>query len=221
MKVLVIYTKQASALVTSSLLSMDRVEIQNLQLTETYLSDISSCSPDIILFDLIADMVCGEDYAVVRGIRTGTNVPIMAAVSASVSPFTRKDLFDAGVDGCVQVPFLPEELILRLQAMTRRDHKLRFLGTTISVRGVHVNLENHLVRDGDEVVQFTKTEYSIFLHLMFHNHAIVVPASLRAYLLQEHTASTGSIHVHILNIRRKLRRSNILHTVPRQGFLVS
>jgi DNA-binding response OmpR family regulator len=121
--------------------------------------------PDLLLLDMALD-----------GIRTMRHVRAVAASPVFVMGLVeRGDLssklaaIDAGVDDILAVPFVPDELLARVIALTRRSE-----GTTVGLTPViqigefQINILSRTVRIGDSEVHLTTAELSL-LYLLAAN----------------------------------------------------
>ncbi len=221
MKLMTIFKKKRSAVVTGSLVESGMYELVSVDFSSDYVQRIIAEKPRIIVLDFLSACIHVDDVQVIQGIRKVSSAPICMVVPPTTPAAYREAMFDAGIDGCVQAPFLDEEFLMRLKTLHRKTNSLLFEGTVITSGSVRINLATHTVYNGPDEVYLTKTEYGIFLHLMIRRRAVVSSQVLMQHVrLNLRTVSTV-LNVHILNIRKKLRGLNIIHTVPRQGFYIS
>jgi DNA-binding response OmpR family regulator len=180
------------------------------------LENIPFNSYDGVIFDVTDDLGEDNDIHIIVSMRKIAGVkPIFLATNAQEHSFYREKMFDAGIDGAIQLPFSPQELYLRVSKLVKKKNLL-FSGTTISARGVDVDLRNHTVKKMGENVSLTKTEYGILFHLFVHRNTIVSQGELSPYLQD----GSSALNVHILNIRRKLGKEECIRTIPNYGFIV-
>ena len=118
------------------------------------------CRPDIVILDV---MLPGMDgFAVLRALRQDSDVPVLmlTARSEAEDKFTG---FECGADDYLAKPFLPRELLFRVQAILRRAGP--GVGRPVQLAAASVDLDNAAVhRDG-------KTFRSIF-HISFPSHEL-------------------------------------------------
>lgn len=180
---------------------------------------VAVAQADIIIFDVISGKGEVGDYSFIKRIKTAT--PILLATNNNEASLYREKMLDAGVDGCIQTPFLKEELILRLTKLVNKKGERLFSGTNIESSGVVMNLRDHVVMVEGEIVSFTKTEYSILLHLFLHKDRIVSNKELSLYLGEEIKKDSLALNIHIFNLRKKIKDPHLIKTVPRYGFTIS
>jgi DNA-binding response OmpR family regulator len=196
-------------------------EVHEIILREDYLSEIIEWTPDIVILDFTQDSGVHDDVALVKGIQSVTRVPLFLALRRDVEAEYRERMFNSGVDGCIQAPFLREELHARLSILIRRRDALLFTGTVVRAGDVRLNMATHEVVQEGRTLDLTKTEYSILLHLLLHKYSVVHPEELNFYIRKEKEGQSSAVNVHILNIRKKMGGEGIIRTVPHYGFLVS
>lgn len=183
--------------------------------------DLKKIVADIVIFDVITIHGNDGDFLLLEKIKKVVDLtPILLATNNGESSWYREKMLDVGVDGCIQAPFLREELLLRLEKLLRRKNFLLFSGTKIGSNHVEMDIRNHIVEVGGERVNLTGTEYSILFHLFLHKGAVVSNKDLSTYLDEYAKKDSQALNVHIFNLRRKIKDSQLIRTVPLYGFTV-
>jgi DNA-binding response OmpR family regulator len=125
-----------------------------------------------------------------------------------------------GADDYMVKPYSPREMVARVRTVLRRTRPPREHGdTVIRIGELHIHVERHEVRLGDELVDLTPTEFGLLLALA--NAAGRVLS--RGQLLEHIHGGAGflterTVDSHIMNLRRKLDRPDILVTVYGVGY---
>lgn len=188
------------------------------------LTDISSIQKkiyDLIIFDGLSEVDDVRDTAFVRSLRHAKKmVPIFLVTGVNVAPSYREHMLDNGIDGCVQVPFSKEEFLLRVGKLLRKKDTLLFEGTCIDAEDISIDISKHVVKKNGEAIHVTKTEYSILFHLFLHKNIPIPNKVLSLCLGREIQDSSSAVNLHILNLRKKLGRGDIIKTIPHYGFSV-
>lgn len=192
-----------------------------ISLSSGTLESIINHSIDVVIFDCVtwAGELTDVDY-VKEVRRIIPSIPILLVTSKEEHASYRELMLDGGVDGCLQVPFLTEELRLRVLKLASKKNTLLFSGTRITSEKVTVDVRNHVVTQCGEQVHLTRTEYSILLHLFFHKNLLVETKELLLYLPGTNEDSLA-LHIHMFNLRRKIKHPNLIKTIPMYGFTVS
>jgi two-component system KDP operon response regulator KdpE len=199
----------------------DEYSFEEISLYDGTLSGLKDIIPDIVIFDSIIWKGDLSDVGLIKEIRKILpRVPILLASSNSESSKYHEEMLNEGVDGCVQVPFLAEELHLRIMKLVSKKNTLLFNGTSIGTEDVTMDIRNHVVAQHGEKVSLTKTEYSILLHLFLHKNVLVSTKELSS-CLKEAGEDSLALGTHIFNLRKKINSPELITTVPLYGFTVS
>jgi two-component system, OmpR family, KDP operon response regulator KdpE len=163
--------------------------------------------PDLVMLDLGMPGLNG--LQVIRAIRGWSRVPILV-VSGRTESYDTVAALDTGADDYVTKPFLADELVARVRALTRRiasdasEPVVRF-------GGVEVDLARHrvtrLVGDEEVTIRLTPTEWA-FLEVLVRNPDRLVT---RRYLLDHvwgpgHANDSGYLRLYMAQLRKKLER---------------
>jgi len=156
--------------------------------------------PDMIITDI---MMPGMDgYEFLQEVRSISKVPILM-LSAKGEPQDRFDGFELGADDYLVKPFLPKELLLRVEAILRRtypEEKRRIL-LDASV----VDLDQAMVIKNDQKIALTGKEYAIFQKLSENRGRIVTVGALcQCVCGDEWKGYETSLMTHIRHLREKI-----------------
>lgn len=196
--------------------------LKEVCLEETGLNAIGTIVSDVLIFDVTDSPGIYEDSRLIKKIREVTKtIPILLATSNRESSQYREMMLDAGVDGCIQMPFLNEELLLRIEKLVTKKDTLLFLGTKINARNVEIDIRSHTVNTGEGRVPLTKTEYGILFHLFLHKNSIVSNKELFGCLGEKTKEDSSVLNIHICKLRRKIKDVHIIRTIPMYGFTIS
>ena len=137
------------------------------------LSVCAAGQPDIVILDV---MMPGMDgFEVLRQLRRRSSVPVLmlTARSEAEDKFTG---FACGADDYLAKPFLPRELLFRVQAILRRTSPAA--GHTVRLAAAEVDLENAAARRGGEVLPLTAKALQLFRKLYENAGRIVTTGAL-------------------------------------------
>ena len=137
---------------------------------------------------------------------------------------TKLAAFEQGVDDIMTVPFSPEELLLRVLALTRRTYKETVpLTPVIKVGELEIDILNREVRAGSSRLHLTSVEQSL-LYLLAANAGRVLTRDeiMDALWGVDYVAESNVVDRHIRNLRAKLqndwRKPRFVETVPGRGY---
>ena len=178
--------------------------------------------PDLVLLDVMLPDGDGKD--VLRDIRSASRTPVIM-VTARGEELERVLGLELGADDYVTKPFSAAELGARVRAVLRRADAAAKAenGGVLGVGEIHMELDKHEVRCGEELVDLTVKEFEV-LRLLLENAGKVVR---REQLIREvwdtsWFGSTKTLDVHVSALRRKLgddpSAPRFIHTVRGVGF---
>lgn len=185
------------------------------------LTYIEKNNVDVILLDVISMSDYETDSLFLENIIKGNwNIPVLLATQSNETSKYREKMLDKGVDSCIQLPFLREELFIRLDKLLQKKETLLFSGTKIDANHVEMDIREHTVKTEGEEISLTKTEYGILFHLFLHKNTIVSTKDLSLCLDNQNNIDSHALNIHIFNLRRKIKNMGIIRTVPLYGFMV-
>ena len=165
--------------------------------------------PDLIVLDLGMPGLTGIE--VIEGVRGWSSVPILV-VSGRSDSLDKVEALDAGADDYVTKPFLIDELLARIRALTRRLPQEEPTAPVVRFGEVVVDLSARTVtrsQAGGAVtaVRLTPTEWQM-LELLIRNAGRLV--TRRTLLTEiwgtEHVRDTGYLRLYMAQLRKKLER---------------
>ena len=164
--------------------------------------------PDLIVLDL---MLPGTDgLTVCRELRTFSDVPVVM-VTAKVEEVDRLIGLEAGADDYLCKPFSPRELVARVKAILRRQRRDRPAPAPASAppaRRLHIDLERHIARVGEQVLDLTPAEFRLLKALAAAPGRVFSRDQLLDKLHDDQRAlSDRAVDSHIKNLRRKLEQA--------------
>lgn len=140
---------------------------------EEALTLMTAKMPDMVITDV---MMPGMDgFELLQEIRAVSKIPVLM-LTARGEAQDRFDGFELGADDYVIKPFLPKELLLRVEAIMKRaypkEKKLLVLENAV------VDLDNAQVIKKEETISLTAKEYSILVKLAENAGKIVTIGAL-------------------------------------------
>ncbi|WP_057913324.1 response regulator transcription factor [Peribacillus muralis] len=164
---------------------------------------------DLLILDIMMPEMDG--YEVIRHIRERHNMPVIF-LSAKTSDFDKVHGLVIGADDYMTKPFIPMELVARVNAQLRRftklnqpkvDHKmnLEFGGLVISPDQRTVNLYG-------ENIELTPKEFDILHLLASHPKKVYSVENIFQHVWdQAYFESGNTVMVHIRTLRKKLEKN--------------
>jgi two-component system KDP operon response regulator KdpE len=184
--------------------------------------------PDLILLDLcLPGELDGLD--VCMEVRKITDIPIIV-LSAVNDEKQKVRALDLGADDYLTKPFSSDELQARVRACLRRA---KIAQTTMESQPtllssddgyIRMNVEQRLVRAGEQEVRLTPTEFELLRHLMLYAGKVLTHRSLlRAVWGPEYGEEADYLRVYVRQLRRKVEkepsRPRYILTEPGIGYM--
>lgn len=185
---------------------------------------------DLVLLDLMLPGISGE--ALVSLFSTKAPVIVLSAKSGLDS---KVEVLSNGADDYLCKPFDLPELLVRIQVQLRRRGKAAAFGplenlpdgggTAYVYRAWTLNPDTQEMTVQGELVELTRHEFLILELLIRNPKRVFTKQMIYEYAWgEEYLAEDKTIHVHISNIRAKLKKSGTdtyIQTVWGMGFKLS
>ena len=158
--------------------------------------------PDMIILDVMMPGIDG--FTVLKEIRQISTVPVLM-LTARGEANDKFSGFENGADDYLVKPFLPKELLLRVQAILNRSYpeKERIVYLDAST----VDLDKAEVQRGNEIFSLTAKEFLLFGKLFENAGRIVTTGSLCETVCGEFWEGyENTLVTHIRHLREKDRK---------------
>jgi len=162
--------------------------------------------PDLVILDRMLPGLDGLE--VCRALRADADlsaVPILM-LTARAEEVDRIAGFETGADDYVTKPFSPKELVARIAALLRRSRRGPAEGERILRYGpLALDIERHVVTDGEHEVKLTAKEYLLFRYFLEHRGRVLSRDLLLTDVWgYQYTGGTRTVDVHVRRLREKL-----------------
>lgn len=170
---------------------------------------------DVVILDLGLPEMNGME--VLRQWRSEHRSMPVLILTARDAWHERVDGLKAGADDYLGKPFHSDELIARLQAITRRQGGNA--ANTLEWNGVELDIDNQQVIFPDKTLLcLTNIEFRLLQHLMMNPNRIISKSELSEHVYQEEQiADSNVIEVYINRLRHHLGK-DFIETRRRQGY---
>ena len=128
--------------------------------------------------------------------------------------------FSKGADDYLVKPFAMEELIVRVQALSRRRSGQV---TLLKVAGIELDLDKRQASLNGQALKLSPTAFKILEVLLRHSPNPVSREKITQEIWGEDKPESNSLKVHIFNLRKQLDAAGdktLLHTVSGFGFSI-
>jgi DNA-binding response OmpR family regulator len=182
---------------------------------EDALVELGRHGPRLVVLDVGLPGLDG--FEVCRRIRARSSIPIVMLTARDEEP-DRVAGLELGADDYVTKPFSPRELAARVKAVLRRVDGAK-PPEELMLADVIVRRDAREVSVGDEPVELTGKEFDLLAFLLEHPGIVFSREQLldRVWSLT-YPGGTRTVDVHVAQLRRKLRRPDLIVTVRGAGY---
>jgi two-component system, OmpR family, response regulator MprA len=175
--------------------------------------------PDLIVLDIMLPGINGLEVA--RRLRAaGDNVPILM-LTARDSVADRVEGFEMGADDYLIKPFAPEELLVRVKALLRRNQEERH--EVLRYADVELDTGTRVAYRGAREIDLSPTEYELLaLFLRRPRQVLTREIILDRVWGMDFEGSSNVMEVYVGYLRAKLEaegRPRLIHTVRGVGYV--
>ena len=174
--------------------------------------------PDAAIVDLL--LPDGSGVELCRTLRGWSSMPIIV-LSVIGDEETKVEALEAGADDYVTKPFGPRELVARLAAAFRRVTEPPG-EPAVDLDGLHVDLNERVVRRDGEEVHLTPIEFDLLRTLVRHRGRLITHRTLLVEVWgPQYADNTQLLRSHIANLRRKIEphgQRRYIRTDPGVGY---
>lgn len=164
--------------------------------------------PDLILLDLMLPGIPGEKL--LREIRYNKqcNVPVLV-ISAKNSLDDKVSLLKNGADDYITKPFVPEEVLARVQAAIRRSGKKNGTAQTFTHKNLRLYPDSRTVMLYGKELLLTAHEFDILSLLMKNPERVYSRESIYEQIWNGgYYGENNTVNVHVSNLRKKLKEAD-------------
>jgi two-component system KDP operon response regulator KdpE len=167
------------------------------------LIDAGTRTPDLIVLDL--GLPDGDGITLIRDVRGWSPVPIIV-LSARTDEGDKIAALDAGADDYLTKPFGVGELLARVRAALRRQHKgIVDAASTVTFGKIEVDLHKRQVMRDAQPVHLTPTEYKLLTVLLANmGRVVTAPQLLREVWGPSNSDNGHYVRIYMGHLRQKL-----------------
>ncbi len=170
---------------------------------------------DAIVLDHLMPVMDGREM--LRRLRRVKRTPVMMLTARDATE-DRVVGLDLGADDFVAKPFVQQELLARLRALVRRNH--RSTTAVITLGDVVIDTAARRVTKAGKEEAVTGREYGLLEYLAHRRGAVVPRAELYEHLFDENEDTLSNLlEVHVCNLRRKLG-AELIRTRRGLGYVI-
>lgn len=200
MKILVVEDDKKIAHLLELELSHEGHEVKVVHDGYDALIEVEDYKPDVVLLDILLPSLSGKEVAKRLRERYPDLGIIMLTALGDVKD--KVEAFNLGADDYVVKPFSIEELLARIQAVSRRKEKKE---EVISKFGIDLLVDQHRVFVDGEEVELSKTEFALLYLLMRNDNIVLSKEKILSAIWGDYDDERENlVEVYINYLRKKL-----------------
>ncbi len=156
---------------------------------------------DLIFLDMGLPDMAGLD--VLRALREHTDAPVIV-VSGNESSESVAQALTIGADDYITKPFIPIELMARVDAVTRRSAGKKVERTSFTINDITLDFDRKQAIVAGAKVELNLTEWDVLKGLLSDPGVVVDYATLKQQAWDSTDVSDAAVHMAIRRLRQKL-----------------
>jgi two-component system, OmpR family, response regulator len=175
---------------------------------------------DVVILDMRLPGKSGAQ--VLHDLRArGFECPVLI-LTAQDAIDSKVETLRAGADDYVTKPFAFEELLARVEALSRRPRAR--MTPVLKVADLSINLDTREVTRGGHAIELTPKEYTVIEYLMRHAGRVMSRTLITEYAWGYHfDPGTNIVDVVINHLRKKIDANSakkLIHTIRGVGYVI-
>jgi len=159
--------------------------------------------PDLIFLDMGLPDLSGLD--VLKQLRAHTDSPVIV-VSGNDTTASVAQALTIGADDYITKPFIPIELMARVEAVTRRAAGRKVKRSTFTFGNLSLDFDRKQAAVQDQAVELNLTEWDVLTALISEPGVVVEYSSLKLHAWGSAEVSDAAVHMAIRRLRQKLQQ---------------
>jgi len=161
---------------------------------------------DCILLDLM--LPDGDGFEILKELRKKEKTEGVIIISAKNTLETRLEGFHLGADDYLTKPFHLSELLVRVQALIRRQN---FKGNNCVIYNeIEIDVLAKTVKINKNEITLTKKEFVLLVYLVANKNKVLSKSAIAEYLsgdMADMLDNYDFVYAHIKNLKNKLRKA--------------
>jgi DNA-binding response OmpR family regulator len=163
-----------------------------------------------------------DGLSVCREIRAaGKSTPIVF-MSVTDEPETKVAALRQGADDYITKPFALEELLARIDAVSRRSPHIK--QAVMQIGDLYMDPDMHMTTRAGRSIHLTRKEFNMLEFFMQHKGTILSRAQLMEHIwTADGNPFSNTVEAHIRNLRKKLNEggaTNLILNIPGRGYIL-
>lgn len=192
--------------VLAEALHVEGIHTINCNDEEEIVKKVMDPAVSLVLLDLKKADV--DEFEVCKKIRPNVNIPILL-LSAKNRELDRIIGLEVGADDYILKPFSVNELVARIKAHLRREHRYVTINRTIHTSDFVINKDTYEVFHDSKKISLTTKEFEILLYMAQNKNRVLSREQIYDAIWGDISyGDLNTVTVHIKNLRSKMDTSN-------------
>ncbi len=166
------------------------------------IEEVKNNNYDLIMLDIMMPNISGIETC--NKIREQVSCPIIF-VTAKNQTLDKLLGFEIGADDYITKPFVIEELVARVKAHIRREHRTTNLpNNIIKIGEIEINKESYEVKKNNQTVMLSTKEFELLSYLMSNAGVVLSKEQIYNSVWKTEYGDIGTVAVNIKSLRKKL-----------------
>ncbi len=184
-------------------LSLNNIEVLWIQDERKIPNIFKVYSFDVIILDLILNFSKGEDLITyIRNV--GVKTPILI-LTAKKEFLNKEECFLRGADDYLTKPFEPKELLLRINALSKRKQ----IDSLVKIGDTIINIDSKIILKNNQEIKISKTAWDLLTLLVKRKGEIVDTETILNYVWAGKAVGDEVIRTYIKELRKILPKDSI------------
>lgn len=217
MKILIVEDNKILSENIKKYLKLENIDSKQLFEWKNVIYELSQITYDLIIIDLWLWDIDWID--IIRKIRNNSlNIPILILTARD----TIKDKisgFNSGADDYLTKPFDYNELLLRINALVRRNYSNK--SEILTIWDLEIDKSQKEVKYKSNSIHLSKLEYDLLIYLLNYRWKLVTKKELLEKVWWEYDDffPSRTVDIYIWYIRKKLSK-DLIETIRWEGYLI-
>ncbi|WP_368654144.1 response regulator transcription factor [Ornithinibacillus sp. 4-3] len=178
---------------------------------------LDKAKPHLLLVDVMMPFMDGFSFA--QEVKQLSSIPLIF-LSAKGEEWDKVHGLKLGGDDYIVKPFLPGELLARIESVLRRTYGNKRDSDILTFGPLIINYKSHQVKLNDSLLSLTRKEFGL-LNILAKNNGRVYSREQLLYLVwgEDHNSSERTVDTHIKTLRLKMgNHGSLIETVWGIGY---
>ncbi|NPA58319.1 MAG: response regulator transcription factor [Aquificae bacterium] len=184
-------------------LTEEGVEVEWIQDDRELQEIINFEQYDVIVLDLMLKYSRGED--ILKNLRLKNITTPVLILTAKTDIKDKETCFNLGADDYLTKPFNPKELLLRINALSKRRH----VEEKLKIGDVEIDLTNKTVRKKSKEIFLSRTAWELLTFLIKNRGAVVETERILNHVWGDKPVGDEIVRTYIKELRKILPKDAI------------